>query len=402
MKKSFAVTWLSQTLVIFSVVLVVFSAGIVIYNETGSLTSFGLIVLCGYVPELLIIPLAGSLVDRVSRKTVLIACSLLQAVVFSFYFLILMQDASIFKSTYFVIATVSAIAGVHRLAYNSSIALFSNDPQIYPRLNGVVQSGLASAHILAPLVAGLLLEYAASWTIAATAVTACTASAVALTTIHFPELQLKTATTLKNGWSLGVRHIKKSKGLREFLAIHAFANFARGAALVLFTPLILTFSSEAILGSLRSTAGAGLAVGSLLITSWGGPVKQVTGVLYALLICGIAIALIGVSQNLVLIGVAAFTLCVGTPILASLAHSIWQHQVPVDTQGRVFAVRDTVAGAALAAGYVVSPLVTDWVFIPLSESPGKGLSSTYLATGLLTITLAIVAARKPVLRALER
>lgn len=154
MKKSFAVTWLSQTLVIFSVVLVVFSAGIVVYNETGSLTSFSLIVLCGYVPELLIIPLAGSLVDRVSRKTVLIACSLLQAVVFSFYFLILMQDASILKSTYFVIATVSAIAGVHRLAYNSSIALFSDDPQIYPRLNGVVQSGLASAHILAPLVAG--------------------------------------------------------------------------------------------------------------------------------------------------------------------------------------------------------------------------------------------------------
>lgn len=402
MKKSFAVTWLSQTLVIFSVVLVVFSAGIVAYNETGSLTSFGLMTLCGYVPELLIIPLAGSLVDRVSRKMVLIGCSLLQAIVFAFYFLILMQDASILKSTYFVIAAVSAIAGVHRLAYNSSIALFSDDPQIYPRLNGVVQSGLASAHILAPLVAGLLLEYTASWTIAATAVTVCAISAVALTTIHFPELQLKTATTLKHGWSLGISHIKRSKGLREFLAIHAFSNFARGAAIVLFTPLILTFSSEAILGSLRSTAGAGLAVGSLLITSWGGPVRQVSGVLSALLMCGIAIALIGVSQNLVLIGVAAFVLCVVTPVLASLAHSIWQHQVPVETQGRVFAVRDTVAGGALAAGYVVSPLITDWFFAPISASPAQGLSATYLATGLLTIVLAIVAARKPVLRALER
>lgn len=402
MKKSFAVTWLSQTLVIFSVLLVVFSAGIVVYKETGSLTSFGLIVLCGYVPELLIIPLAGSLIDRVSRKTVLICCSLLQAIVFAFYFLILMQDASILKSTYFVIATVSAIAGVHRLAYNSSIALFSDDPQIYPRLNGVVQSGMASAHILAPLIAGLLLEYAASWTIAATAVTACTISAVALITIHFPELQSKTTTTLKHGWSLGVHHIQHSKGLREFLAIHAFSNFARGAALVLFTPLILTFSSEAILGSLRSTAGAGLAVGSLLITSWGGPVRQVTGVLYALLMCGIAITLIGISQNLVLIGVAAFSLCVATPVLASLAHSIWQHQVPVETQGRVFAVRDTVAGAALAAGYVVSPLITEWIFVPISEDPEQSLSTAYLVTGLLTITLAIIAARTPILRTLER
>ncbi len=401
MKLAFAVAWLSQTLVTFSVVLVVFSAGIVVYNETGSLTSFGITVLCGYVPELLITPLAGSLVDKVSRKAVLITCCLLQATIFTFYFLILRQDASILASTYLVIIAVSSVAGVHRLAYNSSIALFSDDPRVYPRLNGIVQSGLACAHILAPLVAGLLLEYAGSWTIAATAAVACTISAAILTTIRFPELLSKTSTTLKHGWKLGIHHIRCSKGLSELLIIHACSNLARGAAIVLFTPLILAFSSEAILGSLRSTAGAGLAIGALLITSWDGPAKQMYSIFYALMICGISIVLIGITQNLVLIGLSAFIFYAATPILASIAHSIWQHQVPTDIQGRVFAVRDTVAGAALAAGYVVSPLVTDWVFIPLMEDTEKALSMTYILAGFLTIALAIVTARKPALRALS-
>jgi len=402
MKKSFAVTWLSQTLVIFSVVLIVFTAGIVVYNETGSLIDFSMIILCGYVPELLVIPFAGSLIDKLPRKTVLVTCCIIQSMVFFFYFLNLMQDASNLKVTYMVIAASSAVAGVHRLAYNSSIALFTENPLVYPRLNGLVQSGLASAHIMAPLVAGLLLEYSETWIVACAAVAACTTSAVALIAINFPELAVRTNTGSRDGLKLGFNHIHQSKGLKQFLLIHAFANFARGSSIVLFTPFILSFSSEAILGSLRSTAGAGMAVGSLLIASWGGPSRQLPGVLYSLGFCGLMIFLIGATQNLAIIGFSAFLLFVATPILASLAHSIWQHQVPSEIQGRVFSVRDTVAGAALAAGYVVSPWIANFLFVPFADSPASGIGTTYIAMGSITIVLTIIAARKPVLRALEQ
>lgn len=361
-----------------------------------------MVILCGYVPELLLIPFAGSLVDKVSRKTLLIACSLIQATIFTIYFLNLIQDESNLKITYIVIAASSAIAGIHRLTYNSSIALFTDNPLVYPRLNGLVQSGLASAHILAPLVAGLFLEFAKMWVVSVVAILTCTLSSLLLLTIHFPELLAKTATTSREGLKLGINHIKSSKGLLQFLAIHAFANFARGASIVLFTPFILTFSTEAILGSLRSTAGAGMAVGSMLITSWGGPKKHLSGVLYSLAFCGLTIALIGISQSLLVIGLSAFALFVATPILASLAHAIWQQQVPSEIQGRVFSVRDTVAGAALASGYILSPWIADFLFVPISETSADGIGSTYVVMGAITILLAVIASRQSVLRVLEK
>ncbi len=401
MKRSFAVTWVSQTLVIFSVVLVVFTAGIVVYNETGSLISFSIIMLCGYVPELLVIPFSGSAIDKLPRKSVLIGCSSMQAIIFTFYFLQLMQDASNLKITCLVIGASSAVAGIHRLAYNSSIALFTENPLVYPRLNGLVQSGLASAHIMAPLVAGLLLEYAESWIIAGTAVLACVISAFSLLAIRFPELTTRTSTSSKDGLKLGLNHIRQSRGLPQFLVIHAFANFARGAAIVLFTPFILSFSSEVILGSLRSTAGIGMAIGSLLIASWGGPHRQLSGTLYALAFSGLMIALIGISQNLAIIGIAAFLLFLATPILGSLAHAIWQHQVPTNIQARVFAVRDTVAGAALALGYVISPWITNFIFVPHSDTPATGIGFTYVVMGIITIALAMSALKQPMLKALE-
>ncbi len=403
MKKSFAITWISQTLVIFSLVFVVFTAGIIVYNQTGSLISFSLVILSGYVPELIVIPLAGSLVDRVPRKSLLIGCSLAQALLFTLYFLFLMQDASDLNITYTVIAVSSAIAGVHRLSYNSSIALFSSNPLVYPRLNGMVQAGLASAHILAPLTAGFILEFSEEWIVAAIAATACTASAIVMVLIRFPELSRQTNSrkNVKEGLILGFQYIKKSPGLLQFLFIHAFSNFARGSVIVLFTPFVLTFSTESALGSLRATAGAGMAVGSILISVWGGPNKQLKGVIQSLGVCGIFMVNIGITKSPVVIGFAAFALFVATPILAAIAHAIWQHQVPVEIQGRVFSVRDTIAGAALATGYVVSPWLADIVFVPLSKTTASGLGGTYIAMGLLTISLALFTSRRPSLRDLK-
>ncbi len=403
MSRAFFATWTSQTLVIFSVVLMVFTAGIVAYQQTGSLVSFSVVILCGYLPELLTIPLAGPVVDRVSRHRVLIACCLLQAGIFSVYLLMLRDGGFHGAVLYGVLCASSAVAGVHRLAYNASLALFTRNHHTYPRMNGLAQAGLAAAHILAPLFAGLMLEFAEAWLIAATAVIACVVAGLALLPVRFPELSPEERSAAGHvDMKTGLRFIGQTPGLPLFLLMHGFSNLARGASIVLFTPFILAFSSEAVLGSLRSAAGIGMAIGAALITIWGGPARQLTGVIASLGVCGVFMAIIGMTQLPVVIGLATFALFVATPVLAALAHSIWQRQVPAALQGRVFSIRDTCAGAALAAGYVVSPWIAGLVFVPLAGSAADGIGGLYQAMGLVTLLLACFALRQPAIRALER
>ncbi|WP_103654517.1 MFS transporter [Agarilytica rhodophyticola] len=392
MKHRFTFIWISQTTVIFSVLLNAFAASILVYRESGSLAQLSIVMLLAFLPEVLITPFCGNIVDRFNRKRILALCSLAQSIIFAFYFYFLIQNASEFSylhvgETYLTVALSSAIAGLHRLTYTSSISLIATSPKAYPRLNGIAQAGSASAQILAPFIAGSFLEFTYQWSFALCASALCFASFVALASVSIPDTKY-TRNTFKDAIREGFNTIRANRGLKSFLALHAFANFSRGAAIVLFTPLVLNLAGEATLGSLRSMAGAGIAVGALLVTTINSR-NHLQNIFYLLAFSGLAIALTGLTKSLVVIGVAAFVLCLITPIIGALAQSVWQIHIPNNLQGRVFGIRDSIANTALAAGYFCGP----WSTWAIESIPGtthmSSISWTYLTLGALTVAVAL-------------
>ena len=392
MKQRFTFIWVSQTVVIFSVLLNGFAASILVYRESGSLAQLSIVMLLAFLPEVLISPFCGNIVDRYNRKKILAFCSLAQSCIFAFYFYFLIQNASEFTSlhigvTYLIVSLSSAIAGLHRLAYTSSISLLADSPRAYPRLNGIAQAGSASAQILAPFIAGSLLEFADQWSFAFFSSALCFTSFIVLAQVKIPDTKY-TRSTFKDAIREGFNAISVNHGLKSFLALHAFANFSRGAAIVLFTPLVLNLAGEATLGSLRSMAGAGIAVGALLVTTLNSR-NHLQNIFYLLASSGLAIALTGLTNSLVVIGVAAFGLCLITPIIGALAQSVWQIHIPSNLQGRVFGIRDSIANTALAAGYFCGPWATKAIeYIP-GTTHMSSLSWTYLTLGALTVAVAL-------------
>jgi len=395
-EKYFPIIWISQTAAVLGNVLMAFSLGVWAYQETGSITQFGLVVVLGYLPELLILPLAGVLTDMLPRKWILVVCSTLQALMYSIV-LVNVDSLTIFLA-YAIIATASIIGGFHRAAYNASLALLSGSPKGYARLNGMVQFSVAAAHLVAPIMAGVLIQnYGISSVVLSGAIVFSVAS-VALVLVPFPELIQKNheRKPLVKDLMFGFNHIRGRSELVVFLGVHAFSNFARGSAVVLFTPFILSFSTADVLGVLRSTAGAGMVIGAALISAWGGPENRLKGVFTALMFTGLLMSVLGSSTNIYIIAVSVLGLFVLTPMLASLAHSIWQHKVTLELHGRVFSARDTVAGAAFAAAYLITPIATDSLIKPLfGDNPA---SVMYLMLGVVTVLIAVSA---PSLRHLQ-
>jgi MFS transporter, DHA3 family, macrolide efflux protein len=63
------------------------------------------------------------------------------------------------------------------------------------------------------------------------------------------------------------------------LLFFAANNFLMGTIVVLATPLILSFATAAVLGTVISAVGSGTLVGSVLMGIWGGPKRRIHGVL---------------------------------------------------------------------------------------------------------------------------
>ena len=70
--KAFACVWLGQLVSGVGTGLTSFALGIWVYQQTGSATQFALIFFFSTVAGGLTLPLAGTLVDRWNRRTVLL------------------------------------------------------------------------------------------------------------------------------------------------------------------------------------------------------------------------------------------------------------------------------------------------------------------------------------------
>ncbi|RYY01727.1 MAG: MFS transporter [Gammaproteobacteria bacterium] len=398
MNKPFLIGFSSQVLTIFSVITIVFTSGIMVFNEQKSLSSFSLIIFFGYLPELLLISIVGSVVDRFSKKKIIIFCNVLLALIFGLYALTVYLDKLDITFACVFVALSSSVSGVHRLCYNASIAFFSKNTDSYPRLNGIVQSGLAISHTAAPLVSGFLIQYTNFSLVLALTSTLCIVSACIFVFVSYPtDVVNKASPSVNNGgFIFGIRVIRSKPLLVNLLLIHSIYNFARGGAIVLFTPLILSISSESVLGMLRSVAGIGMGVGCVLINLWFSRSKINLTLLFFLNISGVCIALIGFTQNVLAIGICVFVLFITTPILATFAHSIWQKVVPQQMHGRVFSVRDSIAGLSVVGGYILFPYLAEFTFRHSSLSQPASINSVYVLFGLITVLAGILSWSKKI------
>jgi len=68
----FMTVWRGQTVSVFGSQMAAFAISIWIYQETGSVIQFGAVIAAQLVPAIVFAPLAGVLVDRYSRKNVML------------------------------------------------------------------------------------------------------------------------------------------------------------------------------------------------------------------------------------------------------------------------------------------------------------------------------------------
>lgn len=426
--RTFGTLWFGQLVSLVGSSISDFALSIWVYTSTESVMQFALVSLAAVLPHLLVSPLAGVVVDRWNRRTVMILSDSVHALLMLSVLAILYFGELQAWHLYIIAALASVSSSFQWPAYQAII------PQLVPkaqlgRANGMVDLARGVAELAAPLGGGFLLFWIDLQGIVLLDLITFGIALVSLLIVRVPDLgrpaldagkALASAATTRvsflqeflQGWHF----IRRDRGLLLLMLYIAITVFLTGFINILTPPLILALATEAELGLILTVGGVGMLAGGLLMSIWGGPTPRIYGLLLFDLLAIAAMLLVGFATAVPLLMAVAFLFFVGLPISRGSAQSIWQSKVPLPLQGRVFATRNMLAIAATPLAYVAAGPLADYIFEPLLQpdgalavllgpwfgvGEGRGIALFFFVLGLLFLVVNLVAWSSPALRHVE-
>lgn len=415
----FVGVWLTSVLSGVGSALTGFVFGVWVYQTTGSVTGFALIMITSILPSMLIGPFAGVVVDRFDRRVVLIVTDCAAAASTAAVGALYLSGQLEVWHLYAAGAVGAACGTFHQTAYQAMTPLLIPKRHL-GRANGFMQAAWA-AQIAAPLGAGALLSTVGMGGVIVVDLVTFAIAVGALSVVRLPAAVVRPEQpaelpSLRSDLAFGLRYLRDRGGLLGLVSVLTGFNFAFAAAGVLVQPLILSFASAATLGVLMFAGGSGLFVGAMTMGAWGGPRRKMTGVWVFTLIGGLAMAAHSLRPSALLIGLMAPVFLFTLPVVNGCAHTVLQLKVEQHALGRVMGTVHMLSQAATPLAYLLAAPVAEHVTNPALQpggslagtvgrlvgvGPGRGIAALFLVTGGLLVVLAAVVATVPRLRRVE-
>jgi len=420
--RKFIIIWLGQLVSIIGSGLTAFALGVWIYQQTGEASPFALTVLFGQLPRILLSPWAGSLADRWDRKRLMILADSGDALVTFCAFLLLFFGNLQIWHIYLIAAFSSAFAAFQEPAYTASVTMLVPKKDL-ARASGMIQMGSSLELLVAPLLAGLLFGVIGLRGIILIDFVTYFFALFALLAVRIPQPP-KVAETQKQGgkvWAdmvFGWNYLKDRPGLFAMLWYFALVNFLLNFAAVLRAPLVLSFTNTGVLGLLDTVTGAGMLVGGILLSVWGGPKQdRVRAVVGFIALSGLGLALAGLQANPLLIGTGLFLMMFCVPLASGPSQALFQTKVEPGVQGRVFGMRTMISRSMMPLAFLSAGLLADHFFEPLMRAggglassflsdvfgvgPGRGIGLMFTLSGLILVVVSALCYAYPRLRRIE-
>jgi DHA3 family macrolide efflux protein-like MFS transporter len=395
---SFFAVWIGQAFSLIGSSLVGFALVWWLADTSGSATVLTLAAIANTIPTVLLGPVAGTLVDRWSRRKVMIVSDGLIA---SFTALL----AFLFWQRQVEVWHVLAILFIRSLgdafqnpAVRASTSLMVPGDQL-THIAGMDATLQGVIRFLSPAMGALLLTALHMQGTLAVDVGTAVLAITPLLFVPVPQPKREvlpgTRAPVPREMLEGLRYVWRARGLLLLFVTAAAAMFFLASPLSL-VPLLVTkhFGGGALeLGWMQSAYGLGYVLGGGILSLWGGLTRRVATSL---------LGTVGISLGLIVVGLAppdAFWLGVGAwfffgltlPIATGPLHAIYQSVVPPEMQGRFFTLNRSVINVASPLGLAIGGPLADAI----------GVRALFIVGGAATLVVALVRAFTPAILALD-
>jgi DHA3 family macrolide efflux protein-like MFS transporter len=389
-QRPFFLIWGGQAFSLLGSSLVQFALVWWLTQETGSATVLATATLVAVLPGIVIGPFAGALVDRWSRRWVMVAADTAIALTTA-WAVWLAWNGSLQPWHVYVVMFIRATGGAfHWPAMQASTSLMVPGQHL-ARVAGMNQTLYGVMNIMAPPLGALLLSLLAlPWVLLIDIGTALLAI-LPLLFIAVPQPPARPVAagagprpSVLADLRAGLRYVWAWPGLLMLMLLATVINFVLTPAFSLMPLLVVDHFQGGPwhLGGLESAFGVGVVLGGLLLSAWGGFKRRIYTSLLGLIGMGLGVMLIGLTPA------AAFGLAIAALFLAGFTQplvngpimAIMQAKVAADMQGRVFTLLNALASAMTPLSLAVAGPVADAV----------GITPWYIAGGLTCLLMAAV------------
>ncbi|GJM40798.1 MAG: MFS transporter [Ardenticatenaceae bacterium] len=367
--RPFFIIWSGQALSLVGSAAVQFALVWWLTQETGSATILATASLVAFLPQVLLGPFAGVLVDRWSRRwTMFAADSLIALATLLLAYLFWIEAIEIWHI--FVLLFVRSLGGAfHGPAMQASTSLMVPQEHLtrIQGINQMLEGGLGI--ISAPLGALLLAALPMQGILAIDVVTALFAI-IPLLFISVPQPEKSTEAIAPGQktsyWAQmreGLAYVWAWPGILLLMLLAMLVNFVLTPVISLLPLLVSDYFGGGAweFGLMQSTFGVGIIVGGLVLGAWGGFKKRIYTSLMGLVGLGIGIGLTGLAPAnffwLAVVGgfiSGSMIAMVNGPVRAIL-----QIAVEPDMQGRVMSLIGSLAMAMTPIGLLLAGPLAD-------------------------------------------
>jgi DHA3 family macrolide efflux protein-like MFS transporter len=400
-KTRFFTIWSGQAISLFGSQLVQFALIWWLTQETGSATVLAIASLIGLLPEVLLGPFAGALVDRWKRRRVILVADTaiaLATILLAYLFAI---DA-VGVGTIYALLLVRGIGGsFHWPAMSAATSLMVPKEQL-TRVQGLNQMLQGILRVVAAPLGAILLSLLPIQGILMIDVGTALFAILPLALISIPEIAKQedraeqgAESSFWEEFRLGLRFVWSWPGLLMLMVMAMMINLVLTPAGSLMPILVTDYFGGGVLqlGWMQSVFGFGMIAGGLILSAWGGFKKRILTTLVGLFGLGIGIGAIGLipSNHFWPAIVSAFIGAAMIPIVNGPVHAIVQAAVEPKMQGRVFTLMGSLSSAMAPLGLIIAGPVADAI----------GVQYWYVIAGIACILMALLGYSLPAVMNIE-
>jgi DHA3 family macrolide efflux protein-like MFS transporter len=369
----FFTVWGGQSFSLFGSALVQFALVWYLTKQTGSATVLATATLVAMLPQIVLGPFVGALVDRWNRRLIMmIADGGIAVATIVLIYLFASGQVQIWH-IYVIMMVRSLGQAFHFPAMQASTSLMVPEKQL-TRISGANQTLQGATNIIAPPTGALLLEVLPMQGVLSIDIITALLAILPLIFISIPQ-PVRTDETgneqPKTGFmqdvSEGLRYVASWPGLLAILIMATMINFLLTPTGSLM-PLLITkhFGLGALeFGLMDSAWGFGVIIGGLILSTWGGFKRKVATSMMGIIGIGLGITLVGLTpSNMYWLAVAGMAFSgIMNPITNGPLFALVQSTVKPEMQGRVMSLIISAATAMTPLSLMVAGPVSDAIGI---------------------------------------
>jgi MFS transporter, DHA3 family, macrolide efflux protein len=400
-KRPFFTIWIGQSFSLLGSTLVQFALVWWLTRTTGSATVLASATIMAMLPEIILGPFVGALVDRWNRRVVMIVAD--SCIAAATLVLVLLFWSGLIQPWHiYVVMLVRSLGGsFHWPAMQATTSLMVPDKHL-ARVSGLNQAMRGLSQIIGPPLGALLMELLPIHGVLSVDIFTAALAVLPLVFIAVPqppkldEIKFVTPMVLWRDVKIGFRFVVAWPGLFTILllaiALNCFINPAFN-----MMPLMVTnhFHKDAwLLSAFEAANGIGMLVGGLTLGVWGGIKNRIFLALGGTIVMCVFITLLGFipASLYVLATIAFFFIGSSNTIQNASFFAAIQGKIPSQIQGRVFTLFSSATTALVPVTMALAAVLVEKL----------GIMSLFQIGGFIGIIGTVLALFIPAVRNFEK